>query len=129
MSFFTWLGKVKSYIRNWLASPEDAAIIEFFGPLIDQVKAAALKAGKDNLNVGIEILKEAAVVAVLEAQKSGADKVKVAEETFVRIVKERGIESIENAEAGLIKAAVAIIQSINSKTNDVVATKDDSPLV
>jgi hypothetical protein len=125
MGLSTWFKKTKAKVKAWFAKPEDQAIIEFFGPLIDQVKAAALKAGQDNLQVGLNILKEAALAAVLEAQTSGSgNKVKAAEKVFLEIVKTKGIDAIENAEAGLIKAAVAIIQGA---TGAVAAPSDLTP--
>lgn len=108
-----WYDKIKTKVTSWFFKPEDNPILDFFGPLIDQIKAAALKAGKDNLQIGLDILKDAAIAAALEAQAAGpgANKIQIAEKAFLRIMKEKGFDAIENAEAGLIKAAVAIIQT------------------
>lgn len=105
---FTW---IKTKVVGWFISKEQQKLNEFFGPLINQVKEAALKVGKENLDVGLDILKEAALAAALSAAtaKTG-EKTKAAEKVFLDIVKAKGLVAIHNAEAGIIKAAVAMIQ-------------------
>lgn len=105
---FGWL---KNTVSGWFIKPDDKKVIDFFGPLVEQVKQAALKVGKDNLDVGLDILKGAAMGAALAASTSPTgEKTKAAEKAFLDIVKGRGLDAIHNAEAGLIKAAVAIVQ-------------------
>jgi hypothetical protein len=109
MAWFTFVLKVV----GWFLKPEDVALLRFFGPLISQVREIALKVGKDNLAIGLDILQDAAIQAVLEAKSAGegANKVVIAEKTFIEIVKNRGLDAVGNAAAGMIKAAVAILQT------------------
>jgi hypothetical protein len=125
----SWWSKTKAKVKAWFGSPEDLIIIEFFGPLMQQVKSAALKVGQDNLVIGLAILKEAAIAAVLEAQAAGDDKIKVAERTFIKIVKEKGITAMDNATAGLIKAAVAILQNALTTATKPLTKEDVAALM
>ncbi len=93
-------------------SSEDKAIIEFFGPLMAQVKEVAYELGKEDVQAGLEVLKKAALASVAAAAVAPSDqRVKVAEATFLTVGAAEGIKAIHNAEAGAIKAAVAIVQS------------------
>lgn len=93
-------------------SSEDKALIEFFGPLMAQVKQVAYELGKEDVQAGLQILKDAAMASVVAAAAAPSDqRVKVAEATFLTVGAAEGIKAIHNAEAGAIKAAVAIVQS------------------
>lgn len=118
-SFTTWLRKIGDRVRSWWYS-EEKEILDFFAPLMEQVRDAALQVGKDNLKAGLEVLKASAIAGVTAAANApeGSDKVKIAEETFLRVAKASGIEVIHNAEAGIIKAAVAIIQTATPDSID-----------
>jgi hypothetical protein len=110
MSIGTWFKDTQKTVLGWF-TPEEAAILEFFHPLMLQVKAEALKLGKDNLQVGLNILKDAAISAAMAAATAPGDKVAAAETAFLTTGASEGIVAIHNAEAGAIKAAVAIVQS------------------
>lgn len=110
-----------------LFTSEEKEIIDFFTPLIEQVKAAAIVLGKDDMQAGFQVLKDAAMGAVQAAENAPAGKkVATAEEEFLTILATEGLDAVHNAEAGLIKAAVAIIQSNTAVANTVVATTTTS---
>jgi len=111
MSFGTWVQNVENQVIA-LFTAEDQALIEFFGPLMAQVKAVALELGKEDLQAGLEVIKTAAIQSVVAAAAAPeSDRVKVAETTFLAVGATEGIKAIHNAEAGAIKAAVAIVQT------------------
>ncbi len=103
-------------IKGWFQkSTVDDEIILFFTPMMHQVRDAALKAGKGSLEVGLKILTDAALGAVTAglAAPPGTN-VAVAEAAFIGIIVTEGIQEIKkitNAEASLIKGAVAIVQT------------------
>jgi hypothetical protein len=102
---------VGSYVVG-LFTQEEKVILDFFTPLIEQVKAQALILGKDDLAAGFKVLQDAAMGAVKAAENAPAgQKVATAEAEFLTILATEGLDAIHNAEAGLIKAAVAIIQT------------------
>lgn len=129
MSFGTWFGSIGSAVGSvgstiaypFVASAnfvvalfthEEKAILDFFGPLIEQVKAEALVLGKNDLQAGFQVLKDAAMAAVVAAENAPAGKkVATAEAEFITVMAQEGLDAVHNAEAGLIKAAVAIIQT------------------
>jgi hypothetical protein len=97
---------------------EEKEIIDFFTPLIEQVKAAAIQLGKDDLQAGFQVLKDAAMAAVVAAENAPAGKkVATAEAEFLTVLTQEGLDAVHNAEAGLIKAAVAIIQANEAAAN------------
>lgn len=111
MTIGTWLTGVESQLLGFFSS-EEKAIIEFFGPLMAQVKEAALELGKQDLQVGLQIIKDAALQSVVAAATAPAGtQVQVAEATFLKVGAVEGITAVHNAEAGAIKAAVAIVQT------------------
>lgn len=109
MSFNTFLSNIYETVKSWFLT-EEAAIIEFFGPLMIQVKDAALELGKGDLQVGLQVIQHAALAAVTAAATAKDNKVEAAEAAFLAVGASEGIVAIHNAEAGAIKAAVAIIQ-------------------
>lgn len=118
MGITSWLSKAQKAVYDWSAklakifTPEDEPLLVFFSPLIKQVKEEALRLGKNNLQVGLDILKEAALKAAAEAASAPSGmKSRAAEEIFLEILRTKGVTAIHNAQAGLIKAAVAIIQA------------------
>jgi hypothetical protein len=118
MGLSTWLNNAKLAVLTWanklakIFSPEDEPLLIFFAPLIKQVKEEALKLGKNNLQVGLDIMKEAAMTAAtVAATAPSGQKARAAEEIFIEILRTKGVTAIHNAQAGLIKAAVAILQS------------------
>lgn len=139
----TWLVETEKAIVA-LLSPEEKLLIEFFGPLFDQVKDQALKLGLDDLQLGLGILKEAALAAATAAEGAapGVDKVKAAEDAFIASGKVGISEAsntvtasatalyqttLNNAEAAAIKAAVAIIQT--ATVNAVTVPANTAPVV
>jgi len=107
-----WISSAVYKILGWFMKEEDLEILKFFIPLILQIKAFAIQTGEGSIRMGLIIIKDAALKAVSEAAKSeGGNKVKLAEEIFLREVKDSGIEAVNNAAAGLIKAAVAGLQT------------------
>lgn len=121
MSLNTFLTNVYNTVKSWFQT-EEAQIIEFFGPLMVQVREVALELGKQDLQVGLGILRDAALgAATAAATAPTGSKVEVAEAAFLSIVTAEGITAIHNAEAGAIKAAVAIIQQQAAATLNPVA--------
>jgi hypothetical protein len=127
---FTTIGKWFTDIESKFIAfftPQEKVIIDFFGPLFEQIKQEALVLGQQDLEAGLVILRNAALEAVSAAEKApdGTDKVKAAEEAFIKTTSEQGQvlantvasqaqdlvnKNINNAQAAAIKAAVAIIQ-------------------
>lgn len=111
MSIGSWLNVQKNAVVGWF-SPDEKALFDFFHPLMVQVKTTALTLGKGDLQVGIQILEHAALGAATAAITAPpGTQVPAAEAAFLSIVAKEGISAIHNAEAGAIKAAVAIIQN------------------
>lgn len=111
MSIGTWLTNIENKLMAFFSS-EDKALIEFFGPLMAQVKEVAYELGKEDVQAGLQIIKDAAMASVVAAAAAPSDqRVKVAETTFLTVGAAEGISAIHNAEAGAIKAAVAIVQT------------------
>jgi len=118
----TWFDHQKNAFLAWF-SKEDKALITFFGPLMLQVKAVALQLGKNDLQVGLKILEDAAFAAVTAAVTAPpGTNVAVAETIFLQILIKEGITAIHNAEAGAIKAAVAILQQQQAAANTTVTS-------
>lgn len=106
-----WISGAVYKILSWFMKDEDLEILKFFVPLILQIKAFAIETGRGSIRVGLVILKDAALKAVSEAAKAEGNKVQVAEQVFLDEVKSNGIDAVNNAAAGLIKAAVAGLQT------------------
>lgn len=105
---FSSVGK---WFTSWFKS-EEQVVVDFFRPLIDEVKKEALHLGKDNLQVGMKIIKDAAMAAAVAGISAPpGTKTAVAEATFIAKATADGVTAIHNAEAAAIKAAVAIIRS------------------
>lgn len=113
-----WFGAREHDLLNWMHG-DDKYVLEFFAPLMEQVKATAIQLGKDDLKVGLQILRDAAVAAAMSAAAApeGTSKVAAAEAAFLTVGAAEGITAIHNAEAGAIKAAVALVQSHATATN------------
>lgn len=111
MNIGTWFKSATNKVKSYFL-PADQQVIQFFTPLMNQVKEQALILGKDNLAIGLKILKDAAIAGALAGVSAppGA-KVLAAEAAFLRVGVTGGITAIHNAEAATIKAAVAIIQT------------------
>jgi hypothetical protein len=111
LSIGSWFTNIENRLLAFF-SAEDKAIIEFFGPLMAQVKDVAYELGKEDVQAGLEVLKKAALASVAAAAVAPSDqRVAVAETTFLTVGAAEGIKAIHNAEAGAIKAAVAIVQT------------------
>ena len=106
-----WISSAVYKILGWFMKEEDLEILKFFIPLILQIKAFAIQTGEGSIRMGLILLKDAALKAVEEAAHAEGNKVQVAEQVFVQELKDSGIEAVNNAAAGLIKAAVAGLQT------------------
>jgi hypothetical protein len=107
---------VEGAVHGWLG-PEEALLLDFFGPLMKQVEAEALRIGKQDLQVGLQILKDSALSAVKAAVLAPpGHKVEAAEVAFLGTAACEGVTAIHNAQAGALKAAVAIIQGQTANT-------------
>jgi len=106
-----WISSAVYKILGWFMKEEDLEILKFFIPLILQIKAFAIQTGQGSIRMGLVLLKDAALKAVEEAANAEGNKVQVAEQVFVQELKDSGIEAVNNAAAGLIKAAVAGLQT------------------
>lgn len=113
------------FVLSWFKKDEKI-LLDFFSPLLDQVKEQALVLGKQDLEAGLILLQKAAMAAVVAAENAPGDKIKAAEEAFIAAIEKDGGQLaaqvkgqasglqqviLSNAEAAAIKAAVAIIQS------------------
>jgi hypothetical protein len=111
--FENWVSEEITEIEAKFTS-EEAAVMKFLAPLGAQILAAAKALGKESIKEGIEVLKSSATLAVAAgaaAEASGGDAIKAAEEAFLGSAGAGGATVIHNAEAGAIKAAVAIAQA------------------
>lgn len=111
---------------------EDKIIIEYFTPMMNQVKEEALRVGKQDLQIGFKILTDAAIGAAIAGLTAPpGTNIAVAEATFLTIGIKEGIDAIHNAEASMIKGAVAIVQVANTVVvgNTVVTTNTSSTVV
>ena len=108
------LGRISDagkWFFSWFSN-EEKQILEFFSPLIKQVRDESMKLGGDNLEVGFQILKNAALAAATAAITAPpGTQVAMAEAAFLEVAATQGVAAIHNAEAAAIKAAVAIIQT------------------
>ncbi len=117
MNIGDWIHTQENAVLGWFKE-EDRAVINFFAPLMLQFKAAAIKLGKDDLAAGLKVLEGAALKAVTAAALAPpGTQVAAAELAFLTELASAGIAAIHNAEAGAIKAAVAILQSQTAVAN------------
>ena len=104
-------------IINWVEAEftsDEAAVMAFLAPLGSQILAAAKALGKADVQAGLQVIKDTAISAVAAgaaAAASGGNAVQAAEAAFLATGASEGLVTIHNAEAGAIKAAVAIAQS------------------
>lgn len=107
---------------NWAEAEfetDEQAVMAFLAPLGAQILAAAKALGKADVQAGLQVIVDAAksgAAAGTQALLSGANPVPAAESAFLTTGEAEGITAIHNAEAGAIKAAVAIEQSLVSPT-------------
>ena len=104
-------------IENWVTdefTTDEQAVMAFLAPLGSQILAAATALGKTTVQEGLQVIKDtaaAAVAAGATAAATGGNAVAAAEAAFVSVGTSEGLTAVKNAEAGAIKAAVAIAQS------------------
>ena len=101
-------------LKTWFTNEEQIVMAEF-EPLVVQIVAAVKALGKATFDEGFQVFKDAAKAAVdagAAAALSGnpAAVVSSAEAAFLTTGASEGVTAIHNAEAGLIKAAVATAQ-------------------
>ncbi len=110
---------IETYFERVLGGTEKKAVIleqeviDFLTPLGQQIQATALTLGKQDLTAGLKVLKDAvttAVAAGATAAATGASPVAAAEAAFLTTGAAEGQTALNNAEAGAIKAGVAIAQ-------------------
>ena len=108
---------------NWVESEfesDEQAVMAFLAPLGDQILAAAKALGKESVQAGLKVIKDAAVAGVAagaQALAEGGNAVTAAEAAFLATGASEGITAVHNAEAGAIKAAVAIAQKAVAEEN------------
>lgn len=101
---------------NWVEkqfTADEQAVIDFLTPLAHQIYQTALKLGKEDLQAGLQVLKDSvatAVAAGTAAIAAGQNPVTAAETTFLTTAAGEGKSALSNAESGAIKAGVAILQ-------------------
>ena len=105
-------------LETWFTSEEQLVMTEF-QPLVAQIIASVNALGKATFAEGFQVLKDAASAAVsagAAAALSGnpAVAVSAAEAAFLTTGASEGITAVHNAEAGLIKAAVAAAQTASA---------------
>lgn len=108
-------------LEEWFEHEEQLIIAEF-EPLIAQIIEAIKSLGKDTFEEGLQVFKDAAKAAV-EAGAAAASQgveavVSSAENAFLTVGASEGITAIRNAEAGFIKAAVAIVQGTSTTSTE-----------
>lgn len=101
---------------NWVEkefSADEQAVIDFLTPLANQIYQEALILGKKDLQAGLQVLKDSVATAVqagATAIAAGQSPVVAAEASFLTTAAGEGKTALSNAEAGAIKAGVAILQ-------------------
>ena len=113
MSLSTFIAKEVTAVEGFFTS-EEALVVQFLGPLAMQIVAAVEALGKATFAEGLQVLKDAAMAGVAagaEAAATGGNAVTAAEAAFVATGSTEGLVVVHNAEAGAIKAAVAIAQA------------------
>ena len=108
---------------NWVEAEfetDEQAVMAFLAPLGHQILAAAKTVGKATVQEGLQVIKDtaaAAVAAGATALAAGQNPVEAAEAAFIATGSAEGLTAIHNAEAGAIKAAVAIAQAAAAELN------------
>jgi hypothetical protein len=111
MTIGSWFATTEKSVLGWFTN-EDKALLEFFGPVMHQVKTEAIKLGKGELKVGLNIIKDAAIASAIAAATAPAGmRVALAEKAFVQVGTAEGLTELHNAGSAAIKAAVAIVQT------------------
>lgn len=95
----SWFKDEEAKIVAWFTN-EEAIVIKFFEPLVKSIVAA-----------GGQTVLDAAMAAATAASTASGDKVAAAEAAFVTTGTAEGLTVVHNAEAGAIKAAVAVLQA------------------
>lgn len=95
----SWFTDEEAKIAAWFTS-EEAVVLKFFEPLIKSVVAA-----------GGKVILDSAMAAATAASTASGDKVAAAEAAFLATGASEGLTVVHNAEAGAIKAAVAVLQA------------------
>lgn len=113
MGIGAWISKEEHKIVAFFKQ-EEADVVHFLTPLVKQILDAAQALGKETLSEGVAVILNAATKAATTAATATGDKVAVAEAAFLDVVKTDGVTVIHNAEAGAIKAAVAVLQTAKS---------------
>ena len=113
------LAAVEKYAKRVIGGTEKKAVvladetIAFLTPLGQQIEAQALVLGKQDLQAGLQVLKDSVVTAVTAgtvALASGLDPVEASTAAFLTTAAGEGKNALNNAEAGAIKAGVADAQ-------------------
>ena len=117
MDISTIVGNVEHYLaRVWGGTVKKAVVVEqevidFLTPLAQQIQAQALILGKQDLQAGLQVLKDSVITAVAAgtgAIAQGQSPVVAAEAAFLTTAAGEGKVALNNAEAAAIKAGVAI---------------------
>ncbi len=112
MTIGTWFKAEETKVAAFFTT-EEQAVIDFLTPLANQIYQTALVLGKQDLAAGLQVLKDSVVTAVTAgatAIAAGQSPVTAAETTFLTTAAGEGKTALSNAEAGAIKAGVAIVQ-------------------
>lgn len=129
MDIGTWFKTEEQKVAAWFSN-EEAMLVQYFGPLFKEILAQAEALGQGDIKAGLQILTDAttqAVAAGVTAIASGTSAVTAAETTFAATVVTEGKTAINNAEAGLIKAGVAIAQQAASAVANVLTPAPQTP--
>ena len=127
MTFQAWLAGEVQDVEDFFTT-EEAAVFKYVGPLVSQVVTQAKVIGKGDFAAGLKVLTDSvttAVAAGAESAATGGNAVQAAESSFLATGAAEGISAIHNAEAGLIKAGVAIAQSASAALTSVAAPAVD----
>ncbi len=120
--FENWFANETNVVSAAFTSDE-AAVMKFLAPLGAQILAAAKALGKSTVQEGLQVLVSGATTAVaagVAAEASGQNPVPAAEAAFLSTEAAGGATLLHNAEAGAIKAAVAIAQSASAQLKSAV---------
>jgi len=91
----------------------EQSVIDFVTPLAQQIQAQALILGKQDLAIGLQVLKDGVatgVAAGAAALATGGNPVAAAETAFLTTAAGEGKTALNNAESAAIKVGVALAQ-------------------
>lgn len=121
--FKNWVSKEEGVLTADFTAAE-TILVNYFTPLFKQIVAEAETLGKGDFQAGLQVLTDAVTSAVgagTAAIAAGQNPVSAAESQFITTTVTEGVTAVSNAEAGLIKAGVAIAQQVGTEVPGAIS--------